>query len=41
MATATKIVYYYEHGQEIEAELGEDEGWDEEHETSAVGPQAS
>jgi uncharacterized protein (DUF433 family) len=26
------LSYYYEHSQEIEAELGEDDGWDEEHE---------
>ena len=26
------LSYYCEHSQEIETELGEDEGWDEEHE---------
>jgi len=26
------LAYYYDHKDEIEAELAEDEGWDEEHE---------
>lgn len=26
------LVYYYDHLEEIEAELAEDEGWEEEHE---------
>ena|SRR2546425_13361172 len=26
------IAYYYDHVEEIEAELAEDEGWEEEHE---------
>ena len=30
------LAYYYDHVEEIEAELAEDEGWEEEHERLAA-----